>query len=119
MNASDVKDEALELLLFISENCDFRYGINRKQNLSKMDQIKEVYETDAFGNKDADAPEKFRNKISEILDNLNYQIYYDTDLYSLAYKQTLAVCRGEESTAAAAERIIQAFSLYQSEVNPR
>ena len=119
MNSSGVKDEALELLLFISENYDVRYGINRKQNLSKMDQIKEVYETDAFGNKDADAPEKFRNKISEILDNLNYQIYYDTDLYSLAYKQTLAVCRGEESTAAAVERIIQAFSLYQSEVNPR
>lgn len=116
MNDSDVKDEALELLLFISENYDVRYGINRRQNRSKIDQIIEVYKTNAFGDKDAKDAEGFSDKISEILDSLNYQIYYDSDLYNLAYKQTLAICRGEESTDTAAERIMQAFSLYQNEV---
>lgn len=115
MNDSDMKVEALDLLMFISEHYDHRYGLNRENVWSKFDDIRLSYSEDPFGNKNVANADSYSEIMKNILASLDTLIYYDTDLYVLAYQQTLSYCKGEIDVEIAAERIKQAVDLFRNE----
>lgn len=115
MNESQTKEEALDLLMFISEYYDYRYGVNRDNVFRKFEDIKLSYSEDPFGNKNVANVELYSDVMKNVLGTLDSLVYYDTDLYVLAYKQTLSYCKGEIDVKTATERIKQAVDLFRNE----
>ena len=89
--------------------------MKRDNDLRKFEDIKLSYSEDPFGNKNVANVELYSDVMKNVLGTLDSLVYYDTDLYVLAYKQTLSYCKGEIDVKTATERIKQAVDLFRNE----
>ncbi len=113
MSESPVKNEALDLLMYISKNYEHRYGVYRPKFHQTFESMLDGH---LFGI-NVDNIKPFESAVTEVYESLDTHLYYYIDIYSVVYQQTELYCKDEITAEEAADKIEQAFNIFVKENN--
>lgn len=116
MKNSDVIEQSLDLLTYLSEHESMKFGILRAGVLERLDQIEAAIKARSqFSPNPAPDVSAYRKNILAIYDSFDRLNDYDINIYGLAHKQTFLCLEGKTTAQSAADTIRNAIWLLNKE----